>query len=71
MIVRGRVKNGVVVLDAGNCLSEGSEVNVIQVEPAEKKPHSIMDIPPVSLGGVLAPLTDEDDLLDEMLQGRS
>jgi hypothetical protein len=33
-------------------------------------PHSVLDIPPVSLGEILKPLTGEDDLLDEMLESR-
>ena len=30
-------------------------------------PHSVLDIPPVSLGRVLRPLEPDDDLLGEML----
>jgi hypothetical protein len=34
--------------------------------------QSVLDIPPVSLGGLLDPLTgDKDDLLDEMLGERA
>jgi len=33
--------------------------------------HSILDIPPVSVGAVLRPLTSDDDLLGEMLEGRA
>lgn len=32
-------------------------------------PHGVLDIPPVHLGAVLRPLADDDDLLDEMLEG--
>jgi hypothetical protein len=35
------------------------------------KPHSILDIPPVSVGAVLRPLSSDDDLLDEMLEGHA
>ena len=38
---------------------------------AAPKPHSIIDIPPVLLGAVLRPLTSDDDLLGEMLEGRA
>lgn len=31
---------------------------------------SVLDIPTVSLGLILKPLTRDDDLLDEMLEGR-
>lgn len=73
MVARGRVKNGVVVLDNGVCLPEGQEVTVLA--PASprmegSRPHSILDIPPVSVGAVLRPLTSDDDLLGEMLDGR-
>jgi len=33
-------------------------------------PHSVLDIAPVSLGGVIRPLTRDDDLLGEMLEDR-
>ena len=29
--------------------------------------HSVLDIAPVSLGGILRPLSDDDDLLGEMV----
>jgi hypothetical protein len=31
-------------------------------------PHSFLDIPPISLGGVICPLGPDDDLLGEMLE---
>jgi hypothetical protein len=78
MIAHGRVKNGVVVLDEGVCLPEGQEVTVLAPGPAPDRlpgeglqPHSVLDIPAVSLGSVLRPLTPDDDLLGEMLEGRS
>jgi AF2212-like len=33
--------------------------------------HSVLDIPPVSLGNVLVPSPADDDLLGEMLAGRA
>ena len=33
--------------------------------------HRILDIQPVHLGAVLRPLTADDDLLGEMLEGRT
>ena len=33
-------------------------------------PHSVLEIPPVSLGQVIRPLNRDDDLLCEMLEGR-
>ena len=78
MVARGHVQNGVVVLDDGRRLPEGQEVTLLvpaQVPAASQSegrpPHSILDIPPVSLGPVLRPLTAEDDLLGEMLEGRT
>jgi hypothetical protein len=78
MVARGRVKNGVVVLDEGVRLPEGKEVTVLapgiapgQVSVESAQPHSILEIPAVSLGAVLQPSTPDDDLLGEMLEGRS
>jgi hypothetical protein len=76
MVARGRVRNGVVVLEKGVRLPEGQEVTVLApgdapvTPPALGQPHSILDIPPVSLGAVLRPLSSDDDLLGEMLEGR-
>jgi len=78
MVAHGRVKNGVVILDGGVRLPEGQYVAVQAIAappggPATDfaQPHSILDIPPVSVGAVLRPLTSDDDLLGEMLEGRS
>ena len=77
MVAHGRVQNGVVVLEDGVRLPEGLRVTVLasgQVgvgARVEGPPsHSILDIPPVSVGAVLHPLTSDDDLLGEMLEGR-
>ncbi|MBC8113726.1 MAG: hypothetical protein H7062_05070 [Candidatus Saccharimonas sp.] len=32
--------------------------------------HSVLDIPPVSVGSILRPFSADDDLLEEMLEGR-
>ncbi len=39
--------------------------------PDAARSHSILDIPPVSVGAVLRPLSSHDDLLEEMLEGRA
>lgn len=74
MVVRGHVREGVVVLDEGVRLPEGQEVTVMvpgtSPRMEESRPHSVLDIPPVSVGAVLRPLTSDDDLLGEMLEGR-
>ena len=77
MVARGRVQNGVVVLDEGVRLPEGQEVTVLARDTAPaaspkqgSQPHSLLDVPPVSLGPALRPLTAGDDLLGEMLEGR-
>lgn len=77
MVARGRVQNGVVVLDSGVQLPEGQEVTVLATGgmPAAPplvalRPHMVLDIPTVSLGAVLRPLTSDDDLLGEMLEAR-
>jgi hypothetical protein len=78
MVVRGRVQNGVVVLDKGVCLPEGQEVTVLAPDTVPtsprlegSRPHSVLDIPTVRVGAVLRPLTADDDLLGEMLEGRA
>jgi hypothetical protein len=77
MVVRGRVRNGVVVLDGGVRLDEGQEVTVLvpglgqAIATADSHATSLLDIPPVSLGPVVRSLTADDDLLSEMLQGRT
>jgi hypothetical protein len=77
MIARGHVHQGVVHLDHGVRLPEGQEVTVLAPNehlvdaPNESTPrHGILDIPPVSLGQMLRPLTGDHDLLGEMLEGR-
>jgi len=76
MVVRGRVQNGVVVLDEGVRLPEGLEVTVVTPDKSPppqtrgKGSHSVLDIPTVSLGKVLRPFTRDDDLLEEMLEDR-
>jgi hypothetical protein len=77
MVARGRVQNGVVVLEEGDNFSEGQEVTILGLPPAAtgislstSPPHSVLDIPVVSLGSVLRTPTADDDLLGEMLEGR-
>jgi hypothetical protein len=77
MVARGRVQDGVVVLDNGVRLPEGQEVTVlahVTVAPAPRmegsQSHSVLDIATVNLGSVLRPLASDDDLLGEMLEGR-
>ena len=78
MVARGRVQNGVVVLDNSERLPEGQEVTVLTPDTVPtspriegSRPHSVLDIPTVSVGAVLRPLTSDDDLLGEMLEGRA
>jgi len=70
MVVRGHVKNGVVVFDEKVALPEGQEVSVVIPLQRGPGPHSVLDIPPVSLGQALRPLSPDDDLLVEMLEDR-
>jgi hypothetical protein len=77
MAARGRVQDGVVVLDNGVRLPEGQEVTVLARATVSHAPlmessqsHSVLDIATVSLGSVLRPLTSDDDLLGEMLECR-
>jgi hypothetical protein len=77
MVARGRVQNGVVVLDDGVRLLEGQEVIALGPGTASitpslpgSSPYSVLDIPVVNLGPVLQPPTADDDLLGEMLDDR-
>jgi hypothetical protein len=77
MVARGRVRDGVVVLDNDVSLPEGQEVTVMTHGIASYSPrkevsrsHSVLDIATVSLGSVLDSLASDDDLLGEMLEGR-
>jgi hypothetical protein len=71
MVARGRVENGVVVLEDGVRFPEGQEVTVLALPTARPQTHRILDIPSVSLGPLRQPLAADDDLLGEMLEGRS
>jgi hypothetical protein len=71
MVALGRVQNGVVVLADGVRLPEGQEVTVLAPAEAGFPGHGILDIPTVSLGALVCPMTADDDLLDEMLEGSS
>jgi hypothetical protein len=64
-------------LDNGVRLPEGEEVTVLAPGTLSggrlmtgSRPHSVLDIPPVSVGAVLRPLTSDDDLLGEMLDSQ-
>lgn len=77
MVGRGRVQNGVVVLEEGIHFPEGQEVTVLGPPTAPILPslpgaltHSVLDVPVVSLGPVLRTPTADDDILGEMLDGR-
>jgi hypothetical protein len=77
MVARGRVQNGVVVLGNGVRLPEGQEVTVLARgtrSPSSRikgsRSHSVLDIATVCLGLVLRPLTSDNYLLGEMLEGR-
>jgi hypothetical protein len=75
MMIPGRVKDGVVILDDGARIPEGQEVTVlipdgVPVAPQKNKSsrHSVLSIPTVNVGRIIRPLTADDDLLDEMLE---
>ena len=70
MVARGLVQNGVVVLQDGVSLPEGQEVTVVAQSPASPQGHSILDVPTFSVGAILKPLSPDDDILGEMLEGR-
>jgi hypothetical protein len=71
MVFQGRVVNGVVTLADGVHLPEGREVTVIVMPQEATQSHGVLDIPTFSVGAVLRPPSAHDDLLEEMLEGRS
>ena len=59
------------VLKLGQPLPVKNQEQVrVTVERLDRRAHSVLDIRPVSLGQVLRPLSADDDLLGEMLEGR-
>ena len=70
MVVRGHVKDGVVVFDEDVAVQDGQAVSVLVPAPPDETAHSVLDIPSVSLGRALRPLASDDDLLEEMLESR-
>jgi predicted DNA-binding antitoxin AbrB/MazE fold protein len=68
-VVEATYENGVLRLDRPLPLKEHEKVRVT-VEGLDAGRHSVLDIRPVSLGQVLRPLSADDDLLGEMLEGQ-
>lgn len=69
-VIEATYENGVLKLDRPLPLKDREKVRVT-VEGLDTGRHSILDIRPVSLGQALRPLSADDDLLGEMLEGRS
>jgi predicted DNA-binding antitoxin AbrB/MazE fold protein len=68
-VIEATYEDGVLKLDGPLPLKDREKVRVT-VEGLDAGRQSILDIPPVSLGQMLCPLTSDDDLLGEMLEGR-
>jgi len=68
-VVDATYENGVLKLDRPLPLTEREKVRVT-VERVGGGRRSVLDIPAVSLGSVVATQPADDDLLGEMLQGR-
>jgi predicted DNA-binding antitoxin AbrB/MazE fold protein len=68
-IVEAIYENGVLKLEQPLPLKNQEKVRVT-VERLDRGAHSVLDIRAVSLGQVLRPLSADDDLLGEMLEGR-
>ena len=68
-VVQATYEKGVLKLEQPLPLKDQEQVWVT-VESLARGSHSLMDIQPVNLGEVLKPLTTDDDLLGEMLEGR-
>jgi len=68
-VVEAIYENGVLKPERPLPLKDREKVRVT-VESLDAGRHSVLDIPPVSLGHVLRPAAADDDLLGEMLEGR-
>jgi predicted DNA-binding antitoxin AbrB/MazE fold protein len=68
-VIEATYENGVLKLERPLPLKDREKVRVT-VEGMDAGRHSILDIRSVSLGQALRPLTPDDDLLGEMLEGR-
>ncbi len=69
-VVEATYENGVLKLEHPLPLQEHEKVRVT-VESLTTQRHSVMDIEPVSLGQIYHGWSSDDDLLGEMLEGRS
>ena len=67
-VVEATYENGVLKLQQPLPLKDQEKVRVT-VESLTTDDHSVMDIEPVSLGKVCRPLSADDDLLGERLEG--
>ena len=68
-VVEAIYENGVLKLEQPLPLKDRERVRVT-VECRARNHHSVLDIRPISLGKALKPLSTDDDLLGEMLEGR-
>lgn len=68
-VVEAVYENGILRPEQPLPLTNRERVRLV-VERLERRSHSVLDIPSVSLGEVLDPLQVESDLLGEMLEGR-
>jgi predicted DNA-binding antitoxin AbrB/MazE fold protein len=69
-VVEAIYENGILRPEQPLPLTNRERVRLV-VERLDRGSHSVLDIPPVSLGDVIDPLQVEHDLLGEMLEGRS
>ncbi len=69
-VVEAIYENGILRPEQPLPLTNRERVRLV-VERLDRGSHSVLDIPPVSLGEVIDPLQVEHDLLGEMLEGRS
>ncbi|MCE9547209.1 MAG: antitoxin family protein [Planctomycetia bacterium] len=68
-IVDAVYENGVLKLEHPLPLKNQEKVRVT-IESIAVGTHRVLDIQPISVGRILHPLSSDDDLLGEMLEGR-
>ena len=68
-VVEAVYENGILRPEQPLPLTNRQRVRLV-VERLGRESHSVLDIPPVSLGEIINPLQADRDLLGEMLEGR-
>ena len=70
MSTLAEIEEGVPHLSADELAELERFVRKTRQEQSRRNPHSVLDLKPVHLGGMLCPLGDREEWHDELLEGR-